>query len=157
MIKNGQRFFEISAVIMTGVCKFVFVDMLPFKSWYIVTTCLFWIIYVFLRYQKHKDILKYWGFSKSGFRDTFRTLLPLAVLSIVGFVIYGMRQDVLVFNWHIIPTLLLYPLWGIVQQFLIVSLIAGNLKDLQGIRVPFLLFCYSLRLCSQSCITHQCY
>ena len=37
----------------------------------------------------------------------------------------------MILNWHLIPILILYPLWGTLQQFIIVGLIAGNLKDLQ--------------------------
>jgi hypothetical protein len=40
----------------------------------------------------------------------------------------------LIFNWHILPTLLLYPLWGFIQQFLIVGLVAGNLSDVDKFR-----------------------
>lgn len=38
-------------------------------------------------------------------------------------------------SWHIIPILILYPIWGIIQQFIVVGLITGNLKDLKGKRL----------------------
>jgi membrane protease YdiL (CAAX protease family) len=31
--------------------------------------------------------------------------------------------------------LLLYPLWGVIQQFLVVGLVAGNLRDYEGWRL----------------------
>ena len=34
-------------------------------------------------------------------------------------------------TWHIIPILILYPIWGIIQQFLVIALVAGNFKDLK--------------------------
>jgi uncharacterized protein len=136
VIKNAQRFFEIVAVIATGMCKFIFVDLLPLKSWYIGATCLFWIAYVVIQCRKDKSILKYWGFTRSGFQKTILLFLPFAALCVMAFVAYGLVQDTLIFNWHLVPVLLLYPLWGVIQQFLIVALIAGNLKDLKNIHVP---------------------
>ena len=37
--------------------------------------------------------------------------------------------------------LILYPIWGIVQQFLVIAIVAGNLKDLKGTKLsdPFII------------------
>ena len=40
--------------------------------------------------------------------------------------------DRLILSWHIFPILLLYPIWGVIQQFMIVGIIAGNLRTLDN-------------------------
>jgi hypothetical protein len=35
-----------------------------------------------------------------------------------------------------LPILMLYPIWGTIQQFLIIGLIARNLSDFEGLTIP---------------------
>lgn len=136
MIKDNTRLLEISLVLITGLGKFLFMDILNWRLPYIVTACLFWIGYVFFRQKKNKEILKYWGFTKTNFSKTFFELLPVAVLAIILFYFLGNHLGTNILNWHILPILLIYPLWGIIQQFIIVGLIGRNLKDYQKIKIP---------------------
>lgn len=70
-----------------------------------------------------------WGFKTSGFRESVRVIsIPALVVTGLSFT-YGLMKGHLVFNWHIIPVVILYPLWGTVQQFLVISLFGGNLSD----------------------------
>jgi membrane protease YdiL (CAAX protease family) len=70
--------------------------------------------------------------------DTFREvtvrILPFGIISVVAFFAVGYQLGTINLNWHIIPILILYPIWGIVQQFLVIGLVAGNLQDLKGNR-----------------------
>jgi membrane protease YdiL (CAAX protease family) len=52
-----------------------------------------------------------------------------AIALLVSFAI-GYLLGTLHFTWHIFPILILYPIWGAIQQFLVISLVAGNLQDL---------------------------
>lgn len=65
-------------------------------------------------------------------------VLPFGIASIVMFFIVGFYLDRLNITWHIIPILLLYPVWGVIQQFLVIGIVAGNLKDLDRSRLPSL-------------------
>jgi hypothetical protein len=67
-ISNRQRIFEIMAVILTGAGKFIFMDWLNWRFFYITTVCLFWMAYVVYRKKKNPNILKYWGFTITGFK-----------------------------------------------------------------------------------------
>ena len=110
-------------------------DLLNFRAFYICITCLFWLIYVYRRYQNDHTILKIWGFQKNNFKQSFFFLLPFAILGYAGIILYGLLNHADILNWHVIPIFLLYPLWGLVQQFMIIGLIAGNLKELRQITV----------------------
>ncbi|HBH25324.1 MAG TPA: hypothetical protein DDY13_18135 [Cytophagales bacterium] len=61
--------------------------------------------------------------------------MPFGVLAIISLIAIGWYQNTLNITWHILPILLLYPFWGIIQQFLVIGLIAGNLNDLKSVKV----------------------
>jgi len=135
-IKNNTRIFEIIAVVITGLGKFVLMDWLNLRLLYIVGACLFWIVYIFYQFKMNKQILSYWGLSSTNFRKTFLELLPVAIVAVILFVFAGNYFGTNILSWNILPILLVYPIWGIIQQFVIVGLLAGNLKDLDNISVP---------------------
>ncbi len=134
--KNNQRLFEIIAVLMTGAGKFIFMDWLNWRAFYVIGACLFWIGYVIYKYQKDNNILAYWGFTKTNFKETFLFLLPLGILSVLLFFVLGNQFGTIIINKNIIPILILYPIWGVIQQFIVVALVAGNLRDMENSKIP---------------------
>jgi hypothetical protein len=57
-----------------------------------------------------------------------KLLAPIMLLTAFGFAAYGKFTGSMMLNRHILLICLLYPIWGLVQQFLIVALLAGNMK-----------------------------
>ena len=45
----------------------------------------------------------------------------------------ALSHSSLSFHWHMIPLLLFYPVWGLIQQFLVQALVAGNLSGTSGV------------------------
>lgn len=140
-IADERRWLEIALVMTTGIGKFIFMDMLNWRLPYILIACLFWLAYCFYRYQQQPNILSYWGLSLQGFKQTWLELTPFALCIGGLFVFMGYQLETSVLNWHILPILLLYPIWGIIQQFIIIALIAKNLSDLQKhtFSLPFII------------------
>ncbi|MEZ4773278.1 MAG: hypothetical protein R3D00_08850 [Bacteroidia bacterium] len=134
-ISDKRRWFEIIAVIVSGTGKFVFMDWLNWRFFYITIVCLFWGIYVYFRYKQNKKILTYWGFTGSNLSSTFSLVLPFGIIALSAFWVIGFLQNSLMVTWHILPLLILYPIWGTIQQFLIIGLVAGNLQDMEGLRL----------------------
>ena len=132
MNSDNFRYVEILAVLLTGVLKFIFMGLFDYRAFYIGVTCLFWIIYVYKRYQSDHSVLKTWGFQKDNFRQSFLFLLPFAILSYTGIILYGFLNHVDILNFHVIPIIILYPVFGLVQQFMMIALIAGNLISLKN-------------------------
>lgn len=131
MTKTDRRkWFEIGAVVMTGALKYVLMDWLELRLFYITAACLFWSFYIFNRYRADKTVLKRWGFRKDYFRETFLLVLPFAVVIVAGIVWYGMTYNAVFLNWHLIPVFFLYPAWGLIQQFLMIAIIAENLRTI---------------------------
>lgn len=136
MLTDRIRKFEILAVIATGIGKLIFFNWLHLQFWFIMLASIFWIGYIFYRVRSNKSILNWWGFRKEGFRDSLRMIVPLALIALTLFILYGLRSGKMILSWHILPSLVLYPIWGTIQQFLIMALVAGNLNTLKGIRMP---------------------
>ena len=38
-------------------------------------------------------------------------------------------------TWHIIPLIITYPIWGSIQQFLTIGLLAGNLNEFKSLKL----------------------
>jgi len=135
-MSDQKRFIEIILAVITGLGKILFVDILHLKFYFIVTACLFWISYLIYHAGVRPESLHHWGFRRDNFRSAFMSLLPYALVAITVFFIYGLIQDTLVFNWHVLLIMLIYPLWGVIQQYLVVGLVAGNLQDQTKLHIP---------------------
>ena len=131
---DKRRWFEILAVVLTGALKYVMMDWLGWRLFYISGAMLFWGVYIFMRYRKDPRILQLWGIRKRNFRRTFLFLLPFALVMVGLIAVYGFYVKANFLNWRIIPVLAIYPLWGIIQQFMMIALVAGNLQAITSLR-----------------------
>ncbi|TXE15572.1 CAAX protease family protein [Psychroserpens burtonensis] len=129
------RLLEILAVVLTGVGKFVFMDYLNWRLAFVIFAILFWSLYARYRYKKGNQVLKDWGFRRDNFKSVLKLVMPFAAVSIVVFIGIGYIQGTLNLTWHIIPLLITYPIWGTVQQFITIGLVAGNLGTLKSIQL----------------------
>jgi len=128
--------FELSGIIATAALKFIMMEWLNMVAFYIAGISLFWIGYIIYRYNKNHAVLKKWGFGKAGFNQTIKFLLPFFIITVISSVIIGNNSaSVTVLNWRVIPVMLLYPLWGLFQQYIMLVLIADNLVELEKIEL----------------------
>src|SRR6187401_1408666 len=131
-ISNKRRILEISTVLLTAIGKFIFMDYLNWRFPFVAIAIISWITYIIYRRKKQPTILKYWGFRTDNFKSVLKRVLPFGLLAMISFIGIGFYQSTINITWHIIPILILYPLWGTIQQFLLIALTAGNLQDLKG-------------------------
>jgi hypothetical protein len=125
---------EIAAVLLTGVAHFLIANWLDLQLVFIVGACLFWIAFVALRASRDTTVLATWGLTTRNFGRSIRILAPAAILTTACFIAYGLWTGACLLHWHIVLIGLMYPAWGLVQQFLIVALLAGNLR--RQTRIP---------------------
>ena len=97
------------------------------RAFYITGISLFWLIYIFYRFSVNRNILSFWGFKKEFLKQTIIILSPLVFLSIIVSILYGYFKNGQFITWSIIPILILYPMWGIIQQYLMLGIISQNL------------------------------
>ena len=122
---------EIIFAFMTAAGKIIFMDWLNWKFPFIVVMTLLWSYYVLKYRRQDPTILQKWGFRWDNFRKVIRLMLPFGLISIAASVAVGYWRDTINISWHIIPILILYPIWGTIQQFIVISLVAGNLQELK--------------------------
>lgn len=133
-ISDKIRILEICAVVLIGIGKFVFMDYLNWRLPFVFVSILAWSAYVIYRYKKDKHVLKDWGFRWDNFKSVLKLMLPFAIISIVLFFIVGYMQGTINMTWYIIPLLITYPIWGSIQQFLTIGLLAGNLNEFKRVK-----------------------
>jgi len=121
-------FFELAAAILTVLLKFIVMDWLGMRAFYISGVCIFWLGYAAYRYSSDHAILKNWGYRKENFGKSLRVLLPFLGISMGVALLYARLNDIPILNFNIIPILLLYPVFGIIQQFMLVCILARNLQ-----------------------------
>ncbi len=107
-------------------------DYLYWRFPFIVAAIVFWAAYIIYRSNEKPGVLKYWGFRTNNFKKVLKSVLPFGLISVILFVGIGLYQGTINITWHIIPILILYPVWGIIQQFLLIAPTAGNMQDIKG-------------------------
>lgn len=104
-------------------------DWFGLRAISIVGISLFWAGNIYYRVRENGAILHLWGFRKKHFYTTLVTLAPFILISIIIAFIYSHYQNHQLFTWRIIPVFLLYPLWGIIQQFLMLAIVLRYLTS----------------------------
>ena len=130
------RILEISAVITTAVGKFIFMDVLNQRLPFIICVTILWTAYIVYQSRRSRTILHHWGFRDDNFNHTLKIVLPFAGVAVFLFVLVGAWQNTLNLTWHIIPVMILYPVWGVLQQFMVIVLVGGNLQDMESVSLP---------------------
>jgi membrane protease YdiL (CAAX protease family) len=120
--------WEIAFVLVTGLGNILLAEWLNLQLVYVVAACLFWTGFVAVRATADRSVLTEWGFTKRRFGRSIVLLSPFMLLSVLGSAAYGKFTGSIVLHWHMVLVLLLYPVWGLVQQYLVVALIAGNIR-----------------------------
>ncbi|NOS93849.1 MAG: CPBP family intramembrane metalloprotease [Cyclobacteriaceae bacterium] len=129
---NNQRhkIIEIAVAVLTAIGKIIFMDILNWRLPFISIVILGWGSYILWQRKHHPDRIIQWGFRTDNWWSVSKRVLPFALLAISSFLVIGLLNNSIQWTWHIVPILLIYPLWGILQQFLVIALVAGNLQDL---------------------------
>jgi hypothetical protein len=120
------RLFEFTAVVLTGAGQLIVAAWLGLHGPFITAASLFWLLYVTQRARSDPGNLHRWGFSRDGVEESVRMSAPPLLLGAAFCILFGLLTGTARVGWNIVPVLLLYPVWGLVQQFLVVALLAGN-------------------------------
>jgi uncharacterized protein len=101
------------------------------KGPFIAAASLFWVIYVVTRARRQPGLIQQWGFRIGGFGGATAAsgivlLAGATMLFAWGASVHGFGQA-LTLPRNFWLALLVYPLWGLVQQFLLNALFARNL------------------------------
>ena len=132
----GCRKLELTAAAATAAGKFIMADWLDLQLPYTIGAIAFWVSYLVLRHKSNPTVLRRWGFSRNGLGEA-SLLCALAFLVGGGFSVgSALAGSGAIVNWNLALILLLYPAWGLVQQFLLVALLADNVMALRREQTP---------------------
>jgi membrane protease YdiL (CAAX protease family) len=126
--KSTASPWEVAAVIVTGTAHLVLTTWLNKQLVFTIAAILFWIGFVGVRVHRDRSVFRRWGFTVQEFWRSVLMLLPYGVVAVIATLGYGLLAGTLIFSWRFFLLLALYPAWGLVQQFLVVGLLAGNLR-----------------------------
>ncbi len=119
-----QKNFEIIAVLITAVSKFLLIDWLHMRSVYILAISIFWIGYILLHRRSANGLE---AFKLHNLKPAILVLLSVILFNSMACVLYASNNSTSNITWYILLVLLLYPLWGIIQQFIMLEVILINL------------------------------
>lgn len=120
---------EVVAVVATGILHPVF-KRLGAKGLFLTLASICWIGYIGWRVRQRPAQWKKWGFRTDNLWHVSQWPTVLFVLAIFGMAWYGMMSGRILWQDHVVVLLLLYPLWGVLQQFLVQALGVSHLLTL---------------------------
>jgi hypothetical protein len=128
--RNNQRhWLEIFAVMLTGLLHLVFKSF-GAKGLFIALASVSWIGYIVWRVRQDSNQWVKWGFQMKNLSSAFVWPTVIFVLGVSLMAWYGLVNGRILWQGHILVLLLLYPLWGILQQFLVQAIGVANLMTL---------------------------
>ena len=122
----------LTAAVVTAVLSFTPVADAP-GSVFIVGACLFWAVFVAIRAWQHPGVFRAWGFRADNLLEA--SVLPVGVL-VAGMgclATLGSLRGTFRFPAHALPLFLVYPVWGVIQQFLMLGVVASNLERIDAL------------------------
>ncbi|MDI6783974.1 MAG: CPBP family intramembrane metalloprotease [bacterium] len=126
------NYIELGLLILTTIFHILIESVHPLANLnfinFVAIVC--WAGYVVWKAIQYKGILKYWGFRWDNFWGAFRYSLYFTIPAIALLIGYGFltqRFPLPSTFWFIC---LLYPGWGIVQQFALQGLVHRNLREI---------------------------
>jgi membrane protease YdiL (CAAX protease family) len=130
---SRRALWEVAGVVATGGVHLFFEEVLHAKAPFVFLAGAGWLAYVILRVRREPGQLREWGFRREGLGEAFVAPTLFSALAAAAIAAIAAARGTLDANPHLLPILLLYPLWGITQQFLVQALVARNLER----RLPF--------------------
>ncbi len=119
--------FALGGVILTIALHLVLQTGGP-NPYFIAGACLFWAGFVAVRVRRQPGALRAWGFRSDNLAVSSRLPALLFVLTAAAFAGYALWRGHFRFPLHALPLFLLYPVWGLVQQFLALGIVVNNLE-----------------------------
>lgn len=126
---------EVAAVIFTAAIYFLFYELLPGRGPFIVVTFVAWSAYVAFRIRRTPESLRDFGLSTHALRPSAIAASCILVAGVAFCLAAGLSRGGVHFVPHMFVLLLLYPLWGLLQQLLVQAMVVRNLVSIVSPRV----------------------
>ena len=101
---------------------------------FIAGASMFWALFVIVRARQDRNAFQQWGFRTQNLPPVAAASAVLFCTGAVAMAMIAAYQRNLDFPLHTLVLFLLYPIWGVVQQFLALGIVVSNLERLDSSR-----------------------
>jgi hypothetical protein len=126
-----RAWWELGLVVLTGTAHLVFENLLHAKGPFIAGAGLFWIGYVAWRLRTPGQAAE-WGLRGDTLRPSILANAALFAVGAPAMIVFGASQGRAIPSPGFFYLLGVYPVWGLIQQFLLCALIGRNLRAISG-------------------------
>lgn len=130
-LDQRQR-LEIGALLLTAAAHLACFTNAQLRPIYLVGAVGGWAAYGLWTATRHPDVVRDWGFTRANLLACARPTAALVGFAAVVMALIGAAQGQLDPVWTLPVTLLLYPLWGLVQQWLVQGVLVRAMACLPG-------------------------
>ena len=116
------------AVVATAVLHQVVSNVLGLHAVFVAVAVLCWTGYLVWRLRKEPGLLATWGFGRANARRAWWAATAVGLAGVAAMAAVGAARGHLEIRAALWATLLLYPIWGLVQQTLVQVFVARNLR-----------------------------
>jgi len=116
---------EVAAAVCTGVLHLAFKSV-GLHGTFVLIAGLGWAAFVIRRASTQRGILLEWGFRADNLLRAFGVAAFLSLPAFVAMALIPEKPGNLQFCSRVLPLLVLYPVWGVIQQFLVQGLVVRN-------------------------------
>ena len=114
------------AALVTAILSFT--PVADWGSYYIIGACLFWAAFVVVWARRDRAIVRRWGFRADNLREAALLSAGVFLVGAAGLAAFAWVRGTLRFPLHALPLFLVYSTWGLIQQLLMLGVLANNLE-----------------------------
>ncbi|MGB0429715.1 MAG: type II CAAX prenyl endopeptidase Rce1 family protein [Bacteroidia bacterium] len=120
--------FEISLVFITAILKWVLVDGFQLRVIFIPIAFIIWVLFIAYKAKNETQFFKNSGFTTKSLKAS--SIICMTFILSFGAIMlaFAKLNHYNINNYHLVIAILLYPFWGLLQQFIVMRFVAANLK-----------------------------
>jgi len=126
-VSRRRAVLELVAVLASALLHFVTTLWLELRGVDQAVLGLGWLAYVVVR-ARTPGVLAGWGMQRAGLGPCARAAAIACVVGALACAAIGLGRGTFVIDAHLVPLLAVYPLWGWIQQLLVLGIAVGNLE-----------------------------
>ncbi|HEX7251874.1 MAG TPA: CPBP family intramembrane glutamic endopeptidase [Thermoanaerobaculia bacterium] len=124
---KARSILEISAVLLTAALHFFFYDVLPARGLFILVVITVWAGYFAFRMKREPAARQEFGLSRLGLSESAKACAAVFAVGLAGCAVVGLSKGRLDLVPQMLILLILYPIWGLIQELLVQAMFVRNL------------------------------
>lgn len=123
-----KKGFEIALIFLTAILKWILVDGYGLRVYFIPAAFLIWVSFIIYKATQEPNFFANAGFNQKNLKSAslLCAMLIFSLASIMG--AYGKLKHFGVDQQHLLIAICIYPIWGFLQQFIVMRFVAVNLQ-----------------------------